>query len=392
MSYLENYAHLFDIEKGSIALNHGSFGACPKAVTDYQFYLIKRMESLSTRFFMLELKPLLTESRERLAGFINVPVKDVLFVRNATTAANVVINSLPLIEGDEIVATDQIYESCRNLLDYTAQEKMITVHYPVIPFNPESDEQILQAIFSKVNERTKLIFVDHIISNTSMIMPLDKILKKAAEIGVEVFVDGAHAPGMIPLDITELEPDYYAGNCHKWLCAPKGAAFLYINPRKQSCIKPPLISNYYFKGETLAERLFNSFHWLGTMDYTSCIAVKKAIDHLGSQLEKGWSAIRERNHDLACEGKEILLQKLSLDQHTQEERTGSMITFRTATKAEKNLDTTLDLIYYDLLENHNIEVAFPVEPAGERLLRISAHLYNKPDDYFKLAVALKKYF
>lgn len=389
---IKDYAHLYNIEPGFTALNHGSFGACPKAVTDYQFSLIKRMESLSTRFFMLELKPLLRDSMTRLAQFINAPYQDVMFVRNATTAANVVINSLPLEKGDQITASDQIYESCKNLLDYTAAKRGITVHYPEIPFSPESDDQIIEAIFSKVTARTKLIFVDHIISNTSMIMPLKKILKKAAELEIEVFVDGAHAPGMIPLDITELQPDYYTGNCHKWLCSPKGAAFLYIKPEKQPSIKPPLISNYFHKGETLPEKLFNSFYWLGTMDYTSCIAVKKALEHLGSEVDKGWPGIRERNNLLVSEGKDILRRHLSLNEHTPQQRTGSMVTFKTRTKAEKNSDTTLDLIYYDLLENHKIEAAFPVSPSGERLLRISAHLYNKPEDYHNLATALKKYF
>ena len=390
---MKEHSHLFAIEKGFTALNHGSFGACPKVVMEYQFDLIKRMESLTTRFFMMEMKPLIIESLRTLSEFINSPLDDLVFIRNATSAANAVINSLPFQDGDEIVTTNLIYESCANLLKYFTKKKGVVLKTADISFPDDDEDMINDKIFNLVNERTKLIFIDHITSTTAMIMPVEKIIGRAKDLGIETFVDGAHAPGMIPLNIKQLKPDYYTGNCHKWLCSPKGAAFLYVKPEKQHLITPNIISNYFEKGSTTKEKMFNSFYWLGTMDYTGCICVKAVIDYIESEIEGGWNEVMRRNRSLAIKGRDIITETLNLSGYTKESMTGSMVSIKTDSLSEIDPDTTLDRLYYEMLFNHRIETVFaPLLPSRERLLRISAHLYNKESDYLRLANALKGHF
>lgn len=388
----KDYSHLFAIEDGYTALNHGSFGSCPKEVMEHQFELIRHTEKLTTRFFMMEMKTLLQESLKDLAVFLGSPFEDMVFVRNATMGANAVLNSLPLQKNDEIVTTNLIYDSCNYLLHHLSKKKGIIIKTAEISFPDDNEDIITEKILNLITDKTKLIFIDHITSITSLIMPLSKIIPEAKRKGVEIFIDGAHAPGMLPIRIAEIGADYYTGNCHKWMCSPKGAGFLYINPEKQHKIEPAIISNYFNKGDTQAQKLFNSFYWLGTMDYSACCCVKKVIEHLEESVEGGWKHIMERNHQLVLRGRDIILDKLKLTEYTPEEMTGSMVSIKLNSQSEIDAKTTLDVLYLKLLHNHKIEAIFaPLLPKRERILRISAHIYNKEEDYEKLADALKLY-
>lgn len=391
MQKYKDYSHLFTIDEQYTALNHGSFGACTKAVTEYRFSLIRRMESLTTRFFMMEMKPLLQESLKSLADFVNAPVEDTVFVSNATTAASAVLKSIQWKPYDEIVTTNLIYESCSHLINLLARTHNLTVHIAEIDFVNDDDDSIIEKIFSLVNDRTKLLFIDHIASTTALILPVEKITAKAKEYGIDIFIDGAHAPGILPLDIIRLKPDYYTGNCHKWLCSPKGAAFLYVKPSRQEMLIPPVISNYFQKGTTVSERMFNSFYWLGTMDYTSCICVAAALRHIENEVEGGWQEVMRRNRSLVIRGRDIICEELKFNEYTPEKMTGSMVSIKTGTKSNPDPATTLDYLYYEILNKFRIETIFaPLQPAKERLLRLSAHIYNKESDYVKLAQALKQ--
>src|SRR5690554_5545799 len=265
---MKSYPQLFNIDKNYTAINHGSFGACTREVLNYHIALQKRMESLTTRFFSLELKPLLTESLQYLAGFINAPVDNLVFIRNATTAANAVINSLTFRPGDEIVTNNLIYESCRHLLNHLAVDKGVVLRIAKIPFPACKSEEIVAKHMELVNNKTRLVFIDHITSETATILPVEKISRELKAYGIPIFIDGAHAPGMIPLDLNIIAPDYYTGNCHKWLSSPKGAAFLYVDPARQENMIPSIISNFFRKGDNVREKFYNSFFWSGTaIDY-----------------------------------------------------------------------------------------------------------------------------
>ncbi len=389
---MKDYAELFNIEKGFIALNHGSFGACPKAVLKYYSDLNERMESLTTRFFTLELKPLMLDSLKYLATFINAPLDNLVFVRNTTTAAYSVLNSLSFDEGDEIVTTNFIYEACRYQLNHLSATKGVVLKFAQIPFPVDSEEQIVTRIFEKLTAKTKLVFLDHVSSETAVVMPLERICKRLKTLNIPVFIDGAHAPGMLPLDLQKLAPDFYAGNCHKWLCAPKGSAFLYVSPEKKEDMLPPVISFFFRSGKTLQEQFFNSFFWTGTAnDYLSCITVKYAIEYLNNSVEGGWQEIMKRNRKLVRTGRDIIKEKLDLEQHTPEEMTGTMVTFRLNSKSDKEPGSLLDRLFLQLLDQCKIETFIgKLYHSDERILRISAHLYNKESDYERLADCLKK--
>ncbi len=386
-----SYLKLFGIEKGFTALNHGSFGACPTEIINYQFELIKKMESLPTRFFTRIIKPLIAESMEILSGFVNAPANDMVFVRNATTASNAVINSIHFEKGDEIVTTNLIYGSCRNAIDHAAKTKGAVVKKAVIPFPVKSENEITELILGLITKRTKLIFIDHVTSETAMIMPVKKICDEANRLGIDIFIDGAHAPGMIPLDISAINPTYYTGNCHKWICAPKGSAFLYVRPDRQESTIPPVISNYFRQGETANEKLHNSFDWSGTMDYTSHACVGKTIEYLRNNVDGGWNEIMKRNHELAVTGRNIIVKKLHLNQYLSDELIGSMSTIKLDLTTVKDPSTGLDVIQMKLLDEYKIEALITtLFPTNERILRISAALYNNENDYEQLAEALKK--
>ncbi|HSW61626.1 MAG TPA: aminotransferase class V-fold PLP-dependent enzyme [bacterium] len=386
-----SYLKLFGIEKGFTALNHGSFGACPVEIINCQFELIKKMESLPTRFFTRIVKPLMKESIEILSGFVNAPANDMVFVRNATTAANAVINSIHFEKGDEIVTTNLIYGSCRNALDHAARTKGAVVKKAVIPFPVKSENEITESILGLITKRTKLIFIDHVTSETAMIMPVKKITDEANRLGIDIFIDGAHAPGMVPLDISAINPTYYTGNCHKWICAPKGSAFLFVRPDRQESTIPPVISNYFRQGETANEKLHNSFDWSGTMDYTSHACVGKTIEYLRNNVDGGWNGIIKRDHELAIKGRSIITKELHLDQFLPDELIGSMATIKLNSNAIIDPSTGLDVIQMKLLDEYKIEALITtLYPSKERILRISAALYNTENDYELLAEALKK--
>jgi isopenicillin-N epimerase len=387
----KSYLELFGIEKGFTALNHGSFGACPKEIIEYQYSLMKRMESLTTRFFTRELPDLLEESLETLCRFINAPKKSTIFIKNATTAANAVFKSIDFKAGDEIVTTNLIYSSCRKVIDHTALEKGLKVHKVEIPFPAKNSLEIFEKIMGQVNSRTKLIFIDHITSETATILPVEMIIKEASKKEIDVFVDGAHAPGMIPLDILKLSPAYYTGNCHKWLYTPKGSAFLYVDQKKLDSMVPTVISNNYKDGVTSEERFRNAFDWSATMDYSGYACVGKTIEYLEKNVEGGWGEIMKRDRDLAIKGRGIIAEKLNLDSFIPDEMTGSMVTMKLNSTAVKDPVTGLDIIQMKLLDEYKIEALITtLYPTKERILRISAALYNNENDYELLAEALEK--
>jgi isopenicillin-N epimerase len=363
----DKYRDLFPLKSGTTPLNHGSFGKCPLEVIRFRNELADEMESLSTIFYTRKSKDLVESSRTILADFLGTPAKDIVFVKNATTGVNTVINSILFEVGDEVVTTDLIYSSCRNLLEKMEKEKGIKVRTAKISLFPQSSDEIYQKIIAETTKRTKLIFIDHISSESALIMPVKKLSEFAAQKGIEILVDGAHAPGMIPLDITELGVTYYTGNCHKWICAPKGSAFLYVKPEKQDVIIPRIISNYI-----------------------SYICVGKSIEFIESSVAGGWKEVMQRNHELVLKGREIICEKLDIKEWAPDELTGSLTTLKLGSKAVIDEKTGLDKIQLELFDRFGIEALITtIYPTDDRILRLSAAIYNREEDYEKLGKALK---
>jgi isopenicillin-N epimerase len=381
------------LDPAIVFLNHGSFGACPRAVLERQSQLRARMEAEPVRFLIQELQPLLDESRDRLAQLLNTASENLVFVTNATTGVNAVVQSLDFKAGDEILTTNQDYNACRNALKAVAEKVGAKVVVAQVPFPVRDEAQILDAVLSSVSGRTRLAMIDHVTSPTAVVYPIEKIVRVLDERGIDTLVDGAHAPGMLPVDLDVLRPAYYTGNCHKWLCAPKGAGFLCVRPDRQERIQPTTISHGFNTPRPGRNALHTRFDWVGTIDPTAWLCVGMAIDWCSTLLPGGLSELMNRNRTLAIEARRILCDSLGIDPPYPEEMLGSMATvplperFQTAPFTAN----TIDPLQTSLFDEYAIEA--PVVRWGDpdrRWLRVSAHAYNSREQYAYLAGALKE--
>lgn len=371
-------------------LNHGSFGACPIPVLEAQTSFREQLEREPLRFLMREFEPLLDNARNELATFIGISSDELAFVPNATTGVNAVLRSLSFAPGDELLTTNQEYNACRNTLDFVARRTGATVIVAEVPFPIESPAQVIEAVIKCVSPQTKLVLLDHIVSQTGLIFPIKQLVSELAQRGVDVLVDGAHAPGMIPLNLDEIGAAYYTGNCHKWLCAPKGAGFLYVRRDKQDAIVPTTISHGANSPRSDKSRFQLEFDWMGTVDPSAYLCVPVAIDFMGSLLEGGWPELMAKNHALALAGRQILLDKLDLPQPCPDEMVGSMAVIQlTDAKFDAVGKSGIAPLQEALWEIFKIEVpVIPWPDVNHQLVRISAQFYNTLPQYEYLAKAL----
>lgn len=368
-------------------LNHGSFGACPKQVLAVQQRLRSQLEKEPLRFFGREWEPLLDDARSKLAAFVGADVQDLVFVPNATTGVNSVLRSLTFSPEDEILTTNHEYNACRNALDFVASGTGARVVVAKIPFPIDSPQQVVRAVIERVSPKTRLALLDHVTSQTGLIFPIQELVKELQQRGVDTLVDGAHAPGMIPLNLEEIGATYYTGNCHKWLCAPKGAAFLYVRRDKQLEIRPLTISHGTNSPRTDKTCFQLEFDWTGTNDPTAYMCVPEAIAFMGSLLPGGWRELMQQNHQLVLHGRRLLCEALEVQPPCPEEMIGSM--------AVVPLPTTLEnrnfmSIHDKLFDKFDIQVQMiPWQEKPRLLVRISAQIYNTPEQYEYLAKVLK---
>lgn len=373
-------------------LNHGSFGACPTAVLAEQDRLRARMEREPVHFMVHELEPLLDAARAEVAAFVGADPADLAFVRNATVGVNSVLRSLDLDAGDELLTTDQSYNACRNVLDHVARRSGARVVTVPLPFPLAGPEPIVDAILAAVTARTRLALLDHVTSPTGLVLPIAEIVARLAERGVDTLVDGAHAPGMLPLDVAAIGAAYYAGNFHKWVCAPKGAGMLHVRRDRQAGLHPAVISHGY--NSPRSRSLFlQEFDWVGTDDPTPWLCVPAAIRFMGGLVPGGWPEVRARNHALAMAARRILESALGVAPPAPEEMIGSLAALPLPDGAPEPPTSSLyaDPLQVTLFERHRIEVPVPPWPAPpRRLIRVSAQLYNDLGQYERLATALRE--
>ncbi len=272
-----------------VFLNHGSYGACPKPVFEMYQAWQRELEWEPVRFCGHRQGPLMDAARRRLAGWLNASPDDVSFITNATSGVNVVARSMRLQPGDEILSTDLEYGAC----DYTWQHLCgrfgATYVKQTIPVPFTTPEAVGDALFAAVTDRTRAIFVSHITSGTSVILPIKLICERARREGILTVIDGAHAPGQIAVDVADIGADFYTGNLHKWLGAPKGAAFLHARPEHQAWVESLTISWGWRPGHTFVTR--NQVQ--GTQDVARYLAVPAAIDF---QAQHRWDDVRQATH------------------------------------------------------------------------------------------------
>nr|WP_236117342.1 aminotransferase class V-fold PLP-dependent enzyme [Hassalia byssoidea] len=367
-------------------LNHGSFGACPRTVLKAQQRLREQLENEPLRFFIREWEKLLDDARSKLAGFVGAPAEDLVFVPNATTGVNSVLRSLVFHPEDEILTTNHEYNACRNALDFIASRTGARVVVAKIPFPLESSEQILSAVIERVSPKTRLALLDHVTSQTGLIFPIQQLVKQLQQRGVDTLVDGAHAPGMLALNLSEIGATYYTGNCHKWLCAPKSAAFLYVRPDKQPEIRPLTISHGANSPRTDKSRFQLEFDWMGTNDPTAYMCVPEAIAFMGSLLPGGWNELRQRNHQLALQARQLLCEALNVSVSCPDEMIGSMAVVPIPEVLESRSFMSLR---DELFDRFGIQVqVVPWQEKPKLLIRVSAQIYNTLEQYEYLGKAL----
>lgn len=371
-------------------LNHGSFGACPRSVLDAQQRLRERMEREPVRFFVRDLEPLLDEARGALGAFLGAEADDLAFVPNATAGVNTVLRSIALREGDELVTTDHEYNACRNALNEAAARAGARVVVAPVPFPIDSPDRVIEAVCERVGPRTRLVLVDHVSSPTGLVFPVEQLVRELAGRGVDVLIDGAHAPGMRPLDLSALGSAYYTGNCHKWLCAPKGAAFLHVRRDRQTDLRPLSISHGANSPRADRSRYRLELDWTGTFDPSPYLCVPEAIRFMGALLPGGWPALMEHNRRTALAGREVLCRALGCEPPSPEVMIGSLVSVPLPDgQAPPAGPLYLDPLQNALMDRYGIEVPIVPWPSfPKRLVRISAQIYNHVEDYERLAAAL----
>ena len=360
-------------------LNHGSFGATPRHVLAAQHAWRLKMERQPVHFMGSELPQALRGAAARLAEFLGTTQHRIALVENATGAVNAVLRSIRWNHGDEIVLANHAYPAVRNTVDYLARRHGLLVKQAQIPFPLQDPQQLVQAYCDAITPRTRLAIVDHVFSPLALVTPLEPIVEHCQRQGVAVLVDGAHGPGMLDLELDALGADWYTGNCHKWLFAPKGSAFLYAGPGAEQPLHPCVISNFHGAGFPA------EFDWQGTRDYSGWLAIPAALDFLqafGAQRYRDW--LREQARQAAA----MLCERWAVELPAPAEAFAAMVTLPWPGTEEGTVENARRC-HDRLWSEHRVEV--PVLPINGRLwLRISAQIYNEASDFEALAQALRR--
>jgi isopenicillin-N epimerase len=365
-------------------LNHGSFGATPRAVLAVQSALREEMEREPVRFLAREIEPRLDAARAPLAEFVGAAPDDIAFVPNATTGVNSVLRSLDLDEHDELLVTTHEYDASRNALDFAAMLNGAKVVVAEVPFPIDSPDVVVERVLAKVTERTRLLLIDHITSLTALVFPVERIVAELRARGIDTLIDGAHAPGMLPLDLRAMGVAFYTGNLHKWVCAPKGAAFLYVHPNRRYEVRPAVISHGASAERRDRSRFHLEFDWTGTFDPTAWLSVPAALQFFASIVEGGWPEVMRRNHELALRARDVLCDRLGIPHPAPDSMLGSMVAFPLP-PATKPPTPFGDALHGELVAaGFELPVQnFPQWP--QRVFRVSAQLYNEIEEYERLA-------
>lgn len=387
-------AQHFGLDPGLVFLNHGSFGACPTAILERQDELQARVERDAIRFFVEDLEPMLDAARLSLGRFLNADPEGLVRVVNATAGVNIVLRSLRFNPGDELLTNSHEYNACNNVLRFVAEQCGARVVEVDVPWPVRGDQDVTAAILSGVTSRTRLVLLSHVTSATGLVFPVADIVRELNARGVESLVDGAHSPGMVPVDIDALNATYYAGNCHKWMCAPKGTGFLWVRRDRRADMRPLIISHGANSKRTDRPRFRLEFDYCGTEDVTGFLLLPELIAYMDGLVPGGWPEILFRNRELAIRGREVLCRQLGAMPPAPEHMIASLAAVPIAdrTEAQAAVPTRYhDALQDRLIQKWGIQVPINVFPLGSncRAVRIAAQLYNTMEQVEYLARALR---
>lgn len=372
-------------------LNHGSFGPSPKPVREAFANWTDRLEQNPMGFFLHECEEALEESLQKLAGFVGTSRGNLVFVDNATFAMNIAAASVELEADDEVLLNDHEYGAVRRIWRHRCQQTRARLVVAELPATLNSAEEIVERLFESVSEKTKVIVVSHVTSPTALVFPVEEICRRARERGILTCVDGPHALATVDVSLRKLDCDFYCASCHKWLCAPFGSGFLFVNPRRQGKVKPALVS----WGGSIAGRQpswKDESLWLGTRNPAAFLATAAAVDFFQPEMI---TQFREHSRSLLDEAVTQIstLTGLPAIEAGEDSRCPSMISLKlpkTGTESEQSptKPAQRDPLQDQLQDRYRIEIPV-VHWQEHRLLRVSAHLYNSAAHYERLVEALR---
>lgn len=363
-------------------LNHGSFGATPRPVFETYQKWQRRLERQPVQFLINELPDLLAEARSILGHYLHAEADSLVYIPNATFGLNIVARSLNLSAGDEVLTTDHEYGACNNVWQFVSEKRGFVYKKQSIPLPLESDETLVETFWQGVTSRTKVIFLSHISSATAVRFPIAAICHRAREAGIRTVIDGAHAPGQIPLDLQNIGADFYFGNAHKWLCSPKGAAFLYTRPEHHSLLEPLVVGWGWGKERsfTFGSDYLDYLQYLGTDDLSSYLSVPAAI---AFQEAHNWDTVRQQCHALLTAALERIQQLTGLTSPYPHASFYHQL-------AIAPLPPIVDLITFkaELYDKYRIEIPC-TQWHDSQFIRISIQGYNSSEDVDILLDALQ---
>jgi len=363
-------------------LNHGSFGATPKPVfREYQRWQ-RELEKQPVEFLGRRITNLLAESRKALGKYLGTHADNLIYTQNVTVSLNIVARSLELGVGDEVLSTDHEYGAMDRIWRFLSKEHGFRYINQTIPTPIETKESFVECFWRGVTPHTRVIFISHITSPTAIIFPVEQIIRRAREAGIISIVDGAHVPGQLPLHLDSLGADFYGGNLHKWLCAPKGAGFLYARPEMQNLLKPLVVSWGYESETPSGSEFIDHNEWWGTRDMAAFLSVPAAIEF---QEKHDWDKVRDTCHDLALDAQRRICELTGLAPlHASRE---SDAWFRQMFTAPLPADTDIVSLQSHLYNEYRIEVPL-IDWNGNKLIRVSVQGYNTKRDMDTLCRAL----
>lgn len=378
------YKELWGLDPSIVFLNHGSFGATPKSILATQARWRSTMEEDPVNFNMEILPQMIRNSAERLATFLHTTADQIVFVDNATTGVNAVLRSLlPVLRpSDEILTTSHVYGAVWQTMMYLRDSTGVRLVTAEVPFPISHKDEVIHAVKNAITPATKLVVIDHITSPTGILFPIEEIIQLCKELEIYTLIDGAHAPGNVLINLDELQPSWYTGNCHKWMCAPKGTAFLWTSKEMQPFTHPTVLSHNYKAG------YIPEFDWVGTKDLTGILCIPDVLD-----LITEWGGVEEitrKNKELLLKGRAILTAAFAIEAPAPESFLTTMATlplpFEMPTTEESKLQLNSRL-------RKEYSIQMPFIPFNNKMwFRISAFLHNTEDEYQYLAMSLPKLF
>ena len=311
---MNKYRKQFLLDPSITHLNHGSFGATPISIMDEYSHWQRKLEMNPVDFIDNQLPNLVQESRHKLSSFLKCDKDDIVYCPNPTTALNTVVRSLNLKENDEILTTDHEYGALSRTWNFICKKTGAKLIEYEVPFPMTDEEDFIDSFLSKVNQRTKVIFISHITSPSSIVFPVQKICDYCNENNIISIIDGAHVPGHIPLDIKSLNPDFYSGACHKWMCSPKGVSFLYAKKSKQDMIEPLIVSWGYEAEKPSHSQFLDYLQWQGTNDISAYLTIPSVIDNISDEKWKNKVAVCKENIQKV---RKIILEKFDFTEFSK---------------------------------------------------------------------------